>query len=130
MALGWAGLIDGIEGFCSAVMGPFESSKDERLWKYLKAFNLVGAGGAGIDAVGTMIHVIFSKDLDMKRMDRLVERMRDSPVQIFLEIGENLEGALTELSSMPENEFNRVVTVGNIVNWIKYEFTGKLPGDV
>jgi hypothetical protein len=123
----WAGLVDAVEGFVSAVFPAKDPKKDERFWKYLKALNLVGLGGAGIDAVGTMIHVIVTKDMDPKRMDRLVERLRGSPAQVFLEMGEKLDKALTYFEQMPEAEFREAMSASNFYNWIKYELTGKLP---
>ncbi len=127
-AIGWAALIDGTESFVSALAGPAKNpKKDERFWKYLKALNPLGLGAAGIDAVGTMLHEMISRDKDPRRMDRLVERLRTSPAQIFLEMGENLDKALTYFEQMPEAEFREVMNIGNFYNWIKYELTGKLP---
>jgi hypothetical protein len=128
LAIGWAGLVDGVEGFGSAIAGPAKDPmKDKRFWKYLKALNILGLGAAGIDAVGTMIHVIITKDMDPNRMDRLIERLRASPAQIFLEMGEDLNRALTYFEQMPDAEFREVMSVGNFYNWVKYELTGKLP---
>lgn len=132
MGLGipWAGLVDGVEGFVSALAGPSPNPKrDERFWKYLKALNLVGLGATAFDTVGTMIHVIVSKDMDPQRMDRLMERLRNSPAQVFLELGEDLNKALTYFEQMPEHEFRKAMTISNFVNWIRYEITGKLPGE-
>ena len=87
----------------------------------------IGLGAAGIDAVGTMIQELVSEDYDPKRMERLIERLRASPAQIFLEMGEDLDKALTYFEKMPQAEFEKVMTVSNFYNWIKYELTGKLP---
>lgn len=128
LAIPWAGLIDGVAGFVTALNGsPKDPKKDQRFWKYLKVLNIIGLGAAGIDAIGTMIHVLVAKDYDSQRMDRLIERLRSSPAQIFLEMGENLDKALRYFETMPKEEFDQVMTASNFYNWIKYELTGKLP---
>ncbi|MGO9109819.1 MAG: LysM peptidoglycan-binding domain-containing protein [Thermoguttaceae bacterium] len=128
LAIGWAGLIDAAEGFGTAIAGPAKDPrKDERFWKYVKALNIIGLGAAGIDAVGTMIQVMVTKDMDPRRMDRLIERLRSSPAQIFLEMGEDLDKSLTYFQNMPEDEFRKAMSASNFYNFIKYELTGKLP---
>ena len=112
----------------TSMAGPAKDpKKDTRFWKYVKVLNLIGLGGAGIDAVGTMIHTIISKDMDVERMDRLVERLRGSPAQVFLEMGEDLDKSLTYFQNMPEKEFREAMSSANFYNFIKYELTGKLP---
>ncbi|MCU0718298.1 MAG: LysM peptidoglycan-binding domain-containing protein [Pirellula sp.] len=128
LGLPWAGLADGIESVVSSVVGPSnDSQKDKRFWKYLRALNVVGLGASGVDSVGTMIHLLVSKDYDPDRMTRLIERLRASPAQVFLEMGEDLDKSLTYFSEMPKKEFDELMTINNFYNWIRYELTGKLP---
>ena len=130
MGLGvpWAGLVDGVEGFTSGMQGDAHPSKrDERFWRYLRWLNIIGLGTAGIDAVGTMVHIIVTRDMDSHRMDRLVARLRNSPAQVFLEMGEDLSRALTYFEQMPEDEFREAMSAQNFYNWIRYSLTGKMP---
>jgi hypothetical protein len=126
--IGWAGLVDATEGIVSALSGSStDAKKDERFWKYLKCVNPIGLGTVAIDSVGTMIHTIVTNDLDPRRMDRLVDRVRTSPAQVFLEIGEDLAGALTYFEQMPEAEFREAMSASSFYNWIRYNLTGRMP---
>ncbi len=122
-AIPWAALVDGVEGFVTAIAGPppDHPGRPRRFWKYLKTLNLIGLGAAGIDAVGSMLHVMITKDLDPDRMDRLVERLKGSPAQVFLEIGQDLDRALRAFERMPKDEFDKAMSAANILAWLKFE---------
>jgi len=125
--LPWLGLVDGVESLVSAFHKAPEGKKDDRFWRYVKILNVVSLNAASVDVVGTMFQMMITKDMDPKRMDRLIERLRNSPLQVFLEIGEDLDKALSFFEQMPEAEFQQAMSAQNFLNWIKYEITGKLP---
>jgi hypothetical protein len=84
-------LIDATEGIVTKMLGTGVDHKNLRiLWKVLRGFNPVAMGGAAVDIFGTLVQMMVSKKADDQRLDRLIGRLKNSPAQVWLELGEKI----------------------------------------
>ncbi|HKL69069.1 peptidoglycan-binding domain-containing protein [Salibaculum sp.] len=98
VAVPWAAVIGAIqaviEGMAPTLKGNpyFDAS-----FKILRTLNPIAAGGVGIDAVVTIVNMtiegLMTGKINWSELDRLVERMRNSPLGVFTEIGDSLGDA-------------------------------------
>jgi hypothetical protein len=93
----------------------------------MRTANLIGLGANTVDALGVLIHSAVAREIDVARFKRLEERMRNSPAQVFVEIGDDLADALDQVSRMSDQEFSAMMTATNVKNWLRYLVTGDLP---
>jgi len=70
----WASLIDTLQAIAIKV---WPGADRNEVFKYLRAVNPIAMGGIAVDSFGTVIHCAVQRKMDLRRMDRLVERMRN-----------------------------------------------------
>lgn len=78
---------------------------------------------------GVLITGLVEGKVDDLRLDRLVQRIKKSPAQLFYEIGDDLADALDSMSRMSDEDFNEMVSLESVTGWLRYLVTGKLPGE-
>jgi hypothetical protein len=103
VALPWAGAVAAIQAIIEALAPPLKGNPYfDASFKVLRTVNPIAAGSVGIDTMVTLINMVIEKmitgEMSMSELDRLVERMRQSPLRIFTEIGDNLGDAIFELT--------------------------------
>jgi len=125
-AVGFAGILDSVESFSASVAD--DETKNSRFFKFLRAaMNPIGHGANAVDAMGVLVHCAVTRDMDAARFRRLEERVRNSPGQVFVEIGDDLADALDQIINMSDQEFSSLMSVTNVTNWLRYLATGDLP---
>jgi hypothetical protein len=105
--IGWAAFVNGMQEFVSCIL---PDSAKSGFWKYLRVVDIVGLGGVAIDSYGVLVTCIWKREVDMARVTRLVERMNDSPAQIFAELGNNLGDAIYDISLMYKDTFDKATS--------------------
>lgn len=121
----WAGIIDGtqslIEGFLP------DSAKGTAMFKLMRAVDPAGLGAVGVDAVTTLVYSGFEAVISRKtsadqfapRLDRLVQRMRESPANFFVEQGETIGDAVWDIAQMSGEDWTTMMKwpVVELKNW-------------
>ncbi|HEY8750912.1 MAG TPA: peptidoglycan-binding domain-containing protein [Tepidisphaeraceae bacterium] len=83
----WAGYIESFQSFVYSVLP--EKAKGARAMKIIRAIDPIGLGGIAVDSVVTLVTAAVGH-ADERRLDRLVERMKDGPGRVFAEFGEDI----------------------------------------
>ncbi len=103
----WAGMIEGLQSLVEALLP--KNTKNTMLFKVLRAFDPIGLGAVGVDAVTSMalmvIDAIQKGTINMARLDRLVKRMKSGPAKLFAEMGEELGDATFEMSQWKKSDW-------------------------
>ncbi len=88
----WAGFIDGVQSVAYAYAPGLRGPNADYFFRFMNAVNPIGAGKTGVDSMITVIQTlgngIFAGRWQTNELDALVERMRGTPMNIFVEFGE------------------------------------------
>jgi hypothetical protein len=95
IAVPWAGLVDAVQGIAYAYAPGLKGSPSVAyFFRLLNAVNPIGAGKTAVDALGTLIETAIVSykrgTFDASRMNMLVERMKQTPMSVFVEWGDAL----------------------------------------
>lgn len=112
----WAGYIDTIQTFAGAILPV--SWQTETGYKTLKAIDPIGLGAQGVDFAGVLVTMAIEGKMDERRVYRLADRMKKGSTAFFYDMGEDLANALAAISEMKDEEFNEMMTAGNIWGWL------------
>lgn len=116
----WAKYIDGAQSFLALCLP--KSWQQERSYKAMKAVNPLDLGAQGVDAACVVAHVLVvlfvEGKLDEKRIGRLAERMKKGSTALFYDLGDDLANALAAIADMSDEEFDEMMTAGNIFAWL------------
>lgn len=101
----WAGLIEGIGSLLDGIV-PEQTRNNSILYKVLRSLDPIGLGAVAVDSIGSLATGAFqmiaqgkaADQVMLPRLSRLVDRMKQGPANIFVQLGENSGDALYELS--------------------------------
>lgn len=101
MAIPWAGFVDGMQGMIGLIDPALQNSPTTRaVFSFINAINPIGLGRAGVDGVITLIvaavRCASEGRCSSSDLDAFTERMRSSPMRIFVEWGEGLGSMLAD----------------------------------
>ena len=114
--LPWAGIVDALQTFVELVVQ--KSWKLNVIFKVLKVANPIGLGAVAVESIAASAtaayHVVVVGHGDLgaaiPRLDKLVKRMKKSPVSIFVELGDNAGAATYQLSTMKATEWSLIMS--------------------
>jgi hypothetical protein len=95
MAIPWAGFVDGLQGMIGLIDPALQNAPTTRaVFSFVNAINPIGLGRAGVDGVITLIvaavRCVSEGRCTSRELDAFTERMRSSPMRVFVEWGEGL----------------------------------------
>ncbi len=108
----WAAVIEGIGSMMDSFV-PENTRKNSLMFKMLRSLDPIGLGAVAVDSMASIVLTGYdmaiagkiNADVVTPRLSRLVDRMKSSPANIFVQIGEDCGDALYELSIMEEIDF-------------------------
>ncbi|MEM9631416.1 MAG: peptidoglycan-binding protein [Pseudomonadota bacterium] len=110
-AIPWAGMVEGLQSLVEAIAPG--SVKNTRVFKIIRACDPIGLGASGIDSMTTLVlgtvHLIQTGNIDMARLSRLVDRMKQGPTKVFAEMGEDLGDSVYEMSKWRKDDWSYAV---------------------
>ncbi len=91
----WAGFVDGVQGVAYAYAPGLQGRPViTYFFRLLNAINPIGAGKAAVDITVSVFQSALtaysSGQADIRGMDALVERLRGTPMSLFVEMGESI----------------------------------------
>lgn len=97
-AVPWAAAVAAIQSIVEALAPSLKGDPYfDASFKILRTLNPIAAGGVAVDTVVTLVNMTIERlitgEVSWSELDRLVERMRQSPLRVFTEIGEVLGDA-------------------------------------
>ena len=98
LAVPWAALIDAIQTIIEAIAPNLQGNRYfDATFKILRTLNPLAAGGVAVDTVVTFVQMVIdgvrNGRIDMRHLDKLVNRMKSGPLGFFAEIGEGMGDA-------------------------------------
>lgn len=110
-AIPWAGMVEGLQSLVEAVApGSVKSSK---VFQVIRACDPIGLGASGVDSMTTLVlgtvHLIQTGNIDMARLSRLVDRMKQGPTKLFADMGEDLGDSVYEMSKWRKDDWTYAV---------------------
>lgn len=98
----WAGAVDAVQSIIAAEYPMVaQDPKFNMAFKILHAINPIGAGKVAVDSIYSVVvaigNTIASGKADWRTIEDLANRMRQSPLSLFTQIGDDLGDALGEL---------------------------------
>ena len=110
-AIPWAGMVEGLQSLVEAIAPG--SVKNSRVFKVIRACDPIGLGASGVDSMTTLVlgtvHLIQTGNIDMARLSRLVDRMKQGPTKVFAEMGEDLGDSVYEMSKWRKDDWSYAV---------------------
>lgn len=121
-ALPLAGVIDALETIFSSELATVGGSpvKNRAFFKYLRTVNLIGLGAVAVDTAGVIVVGALEGDMDAMRFQRLMKRAKESPAQVFVEIGDDLADALAKIADMSDAEFADMFSLRSFKEMLDY----------
>lgn len=116
-----AALADAIESALSSTqLGRGDPKKNGLFFKVVRTVNLIGLGALAVDTAGVVVCCAVDGEMDESRFRRLLERMRSSPGQIFVEMGDDLATALIKIADMPEGAVREMFSLRSMKEMFDY----------
>jgi len=116
-----AALVDALESlFSSAAAGRGDPKKNGLFFQFLRSFNIVGIGAVAVDSVGVLIGAAVEGSMDLARFRRLMERMRASPAQLFVGMGQDLAEAVAKMADMNDSSFREMISLSSLREMVAY----------
>lgn len=116
-----AAVADAIESaLASSQLGRGDPKKNGLFFKVLRIINLIGLGALAVDTAGVVVCCAVDGEMDESRFRRLMERMRASPGQIFVEMGDDLATALIKIADMPDGAVREMFSLSSMKEMFDY----------
>lgn len=110
-AIPWAGMVEGLQSLVEAIAPG--AAKNSKVFQVIRACDPIGLGASGVDSMTTLVlgtvHLIQTGNIDMARLSRLVDRMKQGPTKLFAEMGEDLGDSVYEMSRWRKDDWSYAV---------------------
>lgn len=110
-AFPWANMVEGLQSLVEGLMP--RSAKNSKIFQVIRACDPIGLGASGVDSMMTLVlgtvHLIQTGNIDMARLSRLVDRMKQGPTRLFAEMGEDLGDSIYEMSRWRRDDWSYAV---------------------
>ncbi len=117
-AIPWAGMVEGLQSLVEAVAP--KSAKNARIFRIIRACDPIGLGASAVDSMTTLvlstIYLIDTGRMDMARLSRLVDRMKQGPTRLFAEMGEDLGDSVYEMSRWRRDDWT--YAINHLDDWV------------
>ncbi len=95
VAIPWAGAVNALQGLLFTYQPNMQNDpKINMAFKVLNSIDPIGAGKVAVDTMYTMLKLfgtsIWNGSLDMKQVNDLADRMRNSPLRFWTEVGDSM----------------------------------------
>lgn len=110
-AIPWAGMVEGLQSLVEALVPG--SARNSKIFQVIRACDPIGLGASAVDSMTTLvlgtIHLIQTGRIDMARLSRLVDRMKQGPTKLFADMGEELGDSVYEMSNWRKDDWSYAI---------------------